>query len=175
MTEKQGKIVEAALQLFAREGYASTSTSRVAKLAGVSEALIFRHFGTKDGLLKAVIKMGEERARALYADIVMETDPKVILRKTLEIPVQIKEDPRAVEFWKLQYKIKWEMEEYGADKMEPLELALTNAFTKLGYENPGQETQHILIIIDGLAMRFYLQNDFELELQLSLIKKKYGL
>ena len=37
MTEKQEKILQAALQLFAKEGYHATSTNKVAKLAGVSE------------------------------------------------------------------------------------------------------------------------------------------
>ena len=49
MTEKQEKIVQSALQLFAQEGYHATSTSKVAKHAGVSEGLIFRHFRNKDG------------------------------------------------------------------------------------------------------------------------------
>ena len=44
MTEKQENILKAALQLFAKEGFYATSTSKVAKLAGVSEGLIFRHF-----------------------------------------------------------------------------------------------------------------------------------
>ena len=44
MTEKQESILQAALKLFATEGYASTSTNKVAKVAGVSEGLIFHHF-----------------------------------------------------------------------------------------------------------------------------------
>ena len=49
MTEKQKNIVNAALELFAKEGFKSTSTSKVAKKARVSEGLIFRHFKNKDG------------------------------------------------------------------------------------------------------------------------------
>ncbi len=48
------KIVEAALDLFARQGYAATSTRQVAHAAEVSEGLIFRHFPTKLALLHAV-------------------------------------------------------------------------------------------------------------------------
>ncbi|KAA9021788.1 TetR/AcrR family transcriptional regulator [Niallia endozanthoxylica] len=54
-TDKQQKIVEAAVKMFASNGYANTSTSEIAKVAGVSEGTIFRHYGTKDNLLLAVI------------------------------------------------------------------------------------------------------------------------
>ena len=51
MTEKQENILNTALELFAKDGYDATSTSKIAKCAGVSEGLIFRHYGSKDGLL----------------------------------------------------------------------------------------------------------------------------
>lgn len=55
MTEKQQKIVETAIQMFAEKGFASTSTSEIAKAAGVAEGTIFRHFGSKENLLFSVI------------------------------------------------------------------------------------------------------------------------
>ncbi|MFC4402916.1 TetR/AcrR family transcriptional regulator [Gracilibacillus xinjiangensis] len=54
-TEKQQKIVEAAIHIFAEKGYANTSTSEIAKVAGVAEGTIFRHYGTKDNLLLSII------------------------------------------------------------------------------------------------------------------------
>ncbi|MDP4084176.1 MAG: TetR/AcrR family transcriptional regulator [Bacillota bacterium] len=55
MTEKQQKIVEVAIEMFAEKGYASTSTSEIAKAAGVAEGTIFKHFGSKEKLLYSVI------------------------------------------------------------------------------------------------------------------------
>ncbi|MGG5255256.1 TetR/AcrR family transcriptional regulator [Neobacillus sp. SM06] len=55
MTEKQQRVFEAAISLFAEKGYASTSTSEIAKAAGVAEGTIFRHFGSKENLLFSVI------------------------------------------------------------------------------------------------------------------------
>jgi AcrR family transcriptional regulator len=54
-TNKQQKIVETAIKMFAEKGYANTSTSEIAKAANVAEGTIFRHFGTKDNLLLSVI------------------------------------------------------------------------------------------------------------------------
>ncbi|MEM6831751.1 MAG: helix-turn-helix domain-containing protein [Bacteroidota bacterium] len=175
MTEKQEKILNAALELFAEEGYRSTSTSKVAKRARVSEGLIFRHFENKEGLLEAILQAGEEKAKSLFADIVLETDPKEVIRKTLEMGLAMRSNHSAIAFWKLQYKIKWELEKYGEHKMEPLAVALENAFSKLGYDQPELEAQLLLTLLDGLATRLFLQAHFDLESITTFIKKKYDL
>ncbi|MEW5855394.1 MAG: helix-turn-helix domain-containing protein [Myxococcota bacterium] len=51
---RRQRIEEAALELFAERGFAATSTSEIAKRAGVAEGTIFRHFPTKKALLLAV-------------------------------------------------------------------------------------------------------------------------
>lgn len=173
MTEKQEKILHAALELFASEGFKATSTSRVAKQAGVSEGLIFRHFGSKEGLLEAIIKEGEERSRKVFAPIIFESDPREAIRKTFDLMLEISNNKEEYEFWKLQYKIKWETEKYNEQKMEPLHLALTNAFTKLGYKSPGMEALLLLIDMDGLATRISLQKGFDLDAMIAFLKEKY--
>jgi len=47
MTEKQDKILSAALEFFANKGFNATSTNQIAQKAGVSEDLIFRHLRVK--------------------------------------------------------------------------------------------------------------------------------
>ena len=172
MTEKQEKILNAALELFSEEGFKATSTSKVAKRAGVSEGLIFRHFKNKDGLLEAIIKLGEERAKTLFADIVLESDPKAVLRKTFDLYEIGHKNQEEADFWKLQHKIKWELEEYGAYKLEPLENALTIAFEKLGYEAPRKEANLILLIMDGIGTRSFLHKEFDIESMLKYLKEK---
>lgn len=55
MTEKQQRIVKAAIECFSEKGYAATSTSEIAQKAGVAEGTIFRHYKTKKDLLIAII------------------------------------------------------------------------------------------------------------------------
>src|SRR2546426_11032025 len=43
-------IVKAALPLFARKGFAETTTKELAKAAGVSEPLLYKHFPSKEAL-----------------------------------------------------------------------------------------------------------------------------
>ncbi len=175
MTEKQEKILNAALSLFAEEGYRSTSTSKVAKRAEVSEGLIFRHFGNKEGLLDAIIQMGEEQAKLLFADIIIETDPKEVIRKFIEIGLKTKQEKGSIDFWKLQFKIKWELEIYGEHKTEAIEQALVKAFTTLRYLQPEKEANLLLTLMDGMATRFMLQKNFDLEGTVEFLKQKYKL
>ncbi|MFS0575550.1 TetR/AcrR family transcriptional regulator [Sporosarcina sp. 179-K 3D1 HS] len=55
MTEKQQKIIVAAINMFAEKGFASTSTNEIAKKAGVAEGTIFRHWKTKKDLLMSIV------------------------------------------------------------------------------------------------------------------------
>jgi len=49
-------ILETATRLFARHGFAAVSMSEIARLAGVSKANIFHHFGSKRRLYLAALK-----------------------------------------------------------------------------------------------------------------------
>jgi len=50
------RIIEAALHLVSEKGYTAATTKAIAELAGVNEVTIFRHFGSKQGILKAIIE-----------------------------------------------------------------------------------------------------------------------
>ena len=50
----RASIRDAALTLFAARGYAGTSVRDIAAAAGVSPALLFHHYGSKEGLREAV-------------------------------------------------------------------------------------------------------------------------
>ena len=173
MTEKQQKIVDSALELFSKEGYNATSTSKVAKHAGVSEGLIFRHFRNKEGLLQAILNEGERRFKVLLVDIVMENDPKEVIRKTIEMTSHI--DESDYDFWKLQFKLKWELEVSSDEKMEPLKMALANAFQKLGYESPELEARLVLLFVDGLGTAVLKGSSINAEEMTQFILTKYNL
>ncbi|GLY86836.1 TetR/AcrR family transcriptional regulator [Actinoallomurus iriomotensis] len=50
----RARLRQAALELFAEHGFEATSTRAVAAAAGLSPALVTRHFGSKEGLRAAV-------------------------------------------------------------------------------------------------------------------------
>jgi AcrR family transcriptional regulator len=54
--DRREQILDAATQLFARQGFQGTTTKQISDHTGVTEALIFRHFASKDELYWAVIE-----------------------------------------------------------------------------------------------------------------------
>jgi AcrR family transcriptional regulator len=59
--ERRRAIVEVAMPLFARRGFARTTTKEIAEAAGVSEALLFKHFATKAALYGEILSHGCRR------------------------------------------------------------------------------------------------------------------
>jgi len=53
--ERRVQIVAVAMRLFSERGFRGTTTKEIAQAAGVSEAIIFRHFATKEELYTAII------------------------------------------------------------------------------------------------------------------------
>lgn len=53
--ERREQIVKVATDLFAREGFKGATTREIARRAGISEAVIFKHFAKKEDLYKAII------------------------------------------------------------------------------------------------------------------------
>src|SRR5579872_1057777 len=55
-TERRQQLIEVALKLFAQQGYEGTTTRQIADHAGVTEAIIYRHFPAKEDLYWAVLE-----------------------------------------------------------------------------------------------------------------------
>ena len=62
--ERRQQIADAAASLFARKGFAGVTTRQIARRARVNEAILFRHFPTKDAILQAVMSWVTERLLA---------------------------------------------------------------------------------------------------------------
>jgi AcrR family transcriptional regulator len=58
------RILRAAKLLFAQNGYENTSTVAIARDAGTSESQLMKHFGSKHGLLVAILDQGWNRVMA---------------------------------------------------------------------------------------------------------------
>jgi AcrR family transcriptional regulator len=63
--ERRKAIVAAAVPLFARKGFAGTTTRELAEAAGISEALLFKHFPSKQLLYREILRLGCEGDPAL--------------------------------------------------------------------------------------------------------------
>ncbi|HEX4996982.1 MAG TPA: TetR/AcrR family transcriptional regulator [Terriglobia bacterium] len=64
---RRRQILDAAEALFAQHGFSGTTTRELANEAGVHEAVLYRHFGSKAGLYRATLeeKLARNRQTAL--------------------------------------------------------------------------------------------------------------
>jgi AcrR family transcriptional regulator len=63
--EIRDRILHAAAQVYSETGFRGTTTRRIAQLAGVNEITLFRHFGTKEALVKEALKLAHRKSDTL--------------------------------------------------------------------------------------------------------------
>ena len=63
-TDARSKLLEVAARVYADCGYRGTTTRRIAQEAEVNEVTLFRHFGSKDALLREAIERADREGKA---------------------------------------------------------------------------------------------------------------
>src|SRR5579863_1320314 len=113
----QDRILDAAVQLFSRQGFAGSSTHEIARLAGVSEVTVFRHFPRKKDLFWAATESRLRRLRIsleLRNRLKSDEDPRTALPGIVELLVEIVyQHPETV---RLLYLSLFELD-HGADRI----------------------------------------------------------
>lgn len=104
--QKKELIMGVALELFAENGYHSTSISQIAKKAGISKGLTYNYFESKKDILDEIIKKG---FLSIYSDfdlnndgVLSEEEFRHFVKHTFTI---MREN---VEFWKLYFSLMFQ-------------------------------------------------------------------
>lgn len=84
--EARRLLLDAARDLFARQDYRATTTREIAEAAGVTEYLLFRHFGSKAGLFREALVLPftsfvDDFGKTWQAVIPEETDEQELSRQ----------------------------------------------------------------------------------------------
>ncbi len=66
---RKGSILESAIAVFARGGLNGSTTSALARAAGITEALLYRHFRSKNDLFKGAVRHVLEAVDADVEDL----------------------------------------------------------------------------------------------------------
>src|SRR6266496_5265262 len=75
--ERRQAVVETACRVFAKGSYHGSTTAQIARLAGVTEPVLYRHFASKRDLYLAVLEESWRRLRLLWdAAVEAEPDPR---------------------------------------------------------------------------------------------------
>jgi AcrR family transcriptional regulator len=96
--ERRLQILRIAVRLFSQHGFRGTTTKEIAQAAGVSEAMVFRHFATKEELYKAILdhtacpKGRLEDPREMLADAMQRKDDRAVFETLAFEALQHHED-----------------------------------------------------------------------------------
>ncbi len=145
MTAKQERILHTATQLFGAEGVAAVSTARIAREAGVSEGLIFRHFGSKQGLVEAIVAAGQSSQQSRLAKVAAEENPTVRILALIDYAF-VKQ--------KVHGPQEAMLRQVGATEANAATSKLgilTAAFKDLNYEDPASEAAFLHYALRGIT------------------------
>ena len=84
--DRRLQILRVAVSLFSQRGFVGTTTKEIAQAAGVSEAMVFRHFATKQELYSAILDhkacSGDTmNPEAMVAEALLEKDDRAVFER----------------------------------------------------------------------------------------------
>ncbi len=154
---RRQQIMDAALELFAQQGYANCSIAQLAKHTSISKGLMYNYFKSKEALLIAIIEEG-------LGDIMTMIDPNQdgileaeevegFIRSTFSIMRD------KMQFWVLFINVVLQppVKEFLGDRpfssvMERFSPKLMEYFERMGYEDPMLEMLTFSAMIEGYGI-----------------------
>ncbi len=168
--DNRQKILETSLTLFATFGFEGISTARIAQQADVSEALIFKHYKNKRGLLQHIMMEMEQRIAEIFSALLQEKNPETVILSFINTPYQIPE--RDYNYWRLSFKLKWDQRFYSPYKLKPIINKVAWAFRQLGKPNAKIEAELLFHNIESIVIKILREGrSGQLKYKKHLIKK----
>lgn len=171
--EKKQLIMDTALELFAQNGYDTTSIKQIAKKAGISKGLMYNYFQSKEELVETILNKGiDDMLEILDPNNDGEIDPEELeffINETLRI---LKENRV---FWRLYYSISvqtsvFKLIENRIDELyKPIMTKMLTYFEKAGFENPLNECIIFSSLMDGISFNYVFKPDL---IPIDAIKKE---
>lgn len=94
--KRREQLLDRAAELFAKHGYARATTAELARAAGVTEPIIYRHFKSKRDLFIALIeRTGKQTLDTWRQDLADATDPAARLKTLIGDNPMVSEQGRA--------------------------------------------------------------------------------
>jgi AcrR family transcriptional regulator len=154
----RARIMNAALELLAAEGYHSASVSKIAESAGVSKGLLYNYFESKEQLLKEIIFSGINRITfGLDADhdgILTKKEIVSFIRDSFKM---VKGNP---DYWKLYFLVMYQSPALKLFQKELLDVLgnylsmIERYFRDQKADNPALEARLFSSLLDGVCINF---------------------
>lgn len=159
--QSKRKILEAALEIFARDGYHSSTISSIAKTAGISQGLLYNYFKGKEELLNELMVGMMDALMCEFLPI----NPKEKVRKKdiinlINVGVDlVLKDPK---FWKLYFSVFVQPDVLAIvsdeimKKAQPYLKRISSYFKEKGEKDPIAMTRYFSAVMDGIQLHCML-------------------
>ncbi len=155
------KILDAALVVFARDGYHSSTVSSIANIAGISKGLLYNYFKSKEELLnELMIGMFDEFMKELLplkpGEKIMKKHVINFINKSVDL---VLEKP---EYWKLYFGVFVQPDVMSMlmkkvmDKVYPYMISIAQYFKEKGEEDPIATMRYFSAILDGIQFHIII-------------------
>lgn len=184
----RARILAAAMELFAAQGFGATPVKEIARRAGVSQGLMYTYFDSKDDLLRAIFEEGLEDVRATLPGTLRGAgnpeapaaadDPLAAVEELLRGSFATVE--RHEHLWRLLYALRVQpavLERIGVQLdtwAEAVEAELRTLCEHAGLEDPATEAKLLFAVIDGANQhRTLSRGGYPVEELIAALMRKY--
>ena len=100
------RILSTALELFAVKGYDATSVREICEAAGITKPTLYHFFGSKDGVLQALVQTGFQQYRAL---VISAMDTSGSFEERVKVLARSVFDSASTKpsFWRFIHSVIW--------------------------------------------------------------------
>jgi AcrR family transcriptional regulator len=155
------KILDAALEVFAKQGYQSSTVDAISKTAGFSKGLLYNYFKSKDDMLNELMIGMMESLMSEFMPVkpgkkLTEEDIKLFINSGIDFVLA------KPNYWKLYFSVAMQPDVMAIvfDKMmklaEPYLQSMIEYFRKKGVENPEVMVRYFSAIMDGIQFHCML-------------------
>ena len=160
------RLMDVAREMFCRDGIHATGIDRILSTAGVSKMTLYTRFGSKEALVREVLRQeGVEWREAFFAAVLAaDPDPRTRLHQTIA----------ALEPWfggdrfygcafmnAIAEHAKGErwLRDLAATHQRAIVGFLTERATEAGYDEPTILARQIMLVVDGAIAAFLVSGD----------------
>lgn len=174
-------LLQAALRVFATNGYHGSSVADIAKEAKVSKALFYHYFDNKNDLLVIFAKQRLEEWAPLVENLETIQDPKK--RIVFLIDFVLSELETRADWLRFLYMLYLSTEGINAiqeamkkhqEQFDRLFAAEHQLYKDLGYADPEMEATYLRSVLQGISLEYLLNgNSYPLNTMKEKIIKRY--
>ena len=173
------KILEAALEQFAKKGFHGTSMNDIAKAAGVSKGLAYNYFQSKKHLLETLLNLFNEMSAEFEQVIEKSNDPYEKIKLLINYSFKYVEERE--DYWLLYMSLVFQPDVMKSamkviDQIyDSLYKMLEKIFKDIGLKNYVAEARIYGALFDGIFLGYFVNKEkYPLEKVRKQFLKKYS-